>query len=214
MENSIKKYQGAFLVFTIAQFFMILSLFEYGSSIKALSEFMVLFALFQGVALIMMIVATTKLYSFNKNFFYSLITTIVCSLISLLGTVAEESTEDMTVAWSRGLNVSSDILLCMAYAYFFLGAKEQFTNYGLERNVKRSRLGFFYVIGLTIVINLMSFIGSFNGMKTNVLVAAIFRYGTLAMKFFMYSFMFIVLILMMVYVKKNYKEEEAHEEQE
>ena len=214
MENSIKKYQGAFLVFTIAQFFMILSLFEYGSSIKALSEFMVLFALFQGVALIMMIVATTKLYSFNKNFFYSLITTIVCSLISLLGTVAKESTEDMTVAWSRGLNVSSDILLCMAYAYFFLGAKDQFTSYGLERNVKRSRLGFFYVIGLTIVINLMSFIGSFNGMKTNVLVAAIFRYGTLAMKFFMYSFMFIVLILMMVYVKKNYKEEEAHEEQE
>ena len=214
MENSIKKYQHAFLVFTIAQFFMILSLFEYGSSIKALSEFMVLFALFQGVALIMMIVATTKLYSFNKNFFYSLITTIVCSLISLLGTVAKESTEDMTVAWSRGLNVSSDILLCMAYAYFFLGAKDQFTSYGLERNVKRSRLGFFYVIGLTIVINLMSFIGSFNGMKTNVLVAAIFRYGTLAMKFFMYSFMFIVLILMMVYVKKNYKEEEAHEEQE
>ena len=214
MENSIKKYQHAFLIFTIAQFFMILSLFEYGSSIKALSEFMVLFALFQGVALIMMIVATTKLYSFNKNFFYSLITTIVCSLISLLGTVAKESTEDMTVAWSRGLNVSSDILLCMAYAYFFLGAKDQFTSYGLERNVKRSRLGFFYVIGLTIVINLMSFIGSFNGMKTNVLVAAIFRYGTLAMKFFMYSFMFIVLILMMVYVKKNYKEEEAHEEQE
>ena len=214
MENSIKKYQRAFLIFTIAQFFMILSLFEYGSSIKALSEFMVLFALFQGVALIMMIVATTKLYSFNKNFFYSLITTIVCSLISLLGTVAKESTEDMTVAWSRGLNVSSDILLCMAYAYFFLGAKDQFTSYGLERNVKRSRLGFFYVIGLTIVINLMSFIGSFNGMKTNVLVAAIFRYGTLAMKFFMYSFMFIVLILMMVYVKKNYKEEEAHEEQE
>lgn len=214
MDNNIKKYQGAFLVFTIAQFFMILSLFEYGSSIKALSEFMVLFALFQGVALIIMIVATTKLYSFNKNFFYSLITTIVCSLISLLGTVAKESTEDMTVAWSRGLNVSSDILLCMAYAYFFLGAKDQFTSYGLERNVKRSRLGFFYVIGLTIVINLMSFIGSFNGMKTNVLVAAIFRYGTLAMKFFMYSFMFIVLILMMVYVKKNYKEEEAHEEQE
>ena len=214
MENSIKKYQHAFLVFTIAQFFMILSLFEYGSSIKALSEFMVLFALFQGVALIMMIVATTKLYSFNKNFFYSLITIIVCSFISLLGTVAKESTEDMTVAWSRGLNVSSDILLCMAYAYFFLGAKDQFTSYGLERNIKRSRLGFFYVIGLTIVINLMSFIGSFNGMKTNVLVAAIFRYGTLAMKFFMYSFMFIVLILMMVYVKKNYKEEEAHEEQE
>ena len=213
MENSIKKYQHAFLVFTIAQFFMILSLFEYGSSIKALSEFMVLFALFQGVALIMMIVATTKLYSFNKNFFYSLITTIVCSLISLLGTVAKESTEDMTVAWSRGLNVSSDILLCMAYAYFFLGAKDQFTSYGLERNVKRSRLGFFYVIGLTIVINLMSFIGSFNGMKTNVLVAAIFRYGTLAMKLFMYSFMFIVLILMMVYLKKNYQEEEAHEEQ-
>ena len=159
---------------------MILSLFEYGSSIKALSEFMVLFALFQGVALIMMIVATAKLYSFNKNFFYSLITIIVCSLISLLGTVAKESTEDMTVAWSRGLNVSSDILLCMAYAYFFLGAKDQFTSYGLERNVKRSRLGFFYVIGLTIVINLMSFIGSFNGMKTNVLVVAIFRYGTLA----------------------------------
>lgn len=211
MDNSLKKYQKAFLLFTIAQFFMMLGLFEYGTSIKALSDILGLFVIFAIVAYIMMIAAATKLRDFNKNFFYSFITSIICLFVSLLATVGAESTEDFTISWSRGLGISADILLCISYAYFFLGCKDHFNEIGLERNAKRCKFGFFYVIGMTVLINIVAFIGSFESIKTNYVVAAIFRYGSLAMKLAMYLFMFIILVIMMRNMKKIQKEEEAHE---
>ena len=217
MNVDIKKYKQAFLLFTIAQLLMVVSLLENGSSIKALSDLMILFGVFHSIGFIMMVIASAKLYDKNKNYFYALITSIICIFVSLLALIATESTEDMTVAWSRGLAVSADILICITYAYFFLGSKEQFLEFGLEGNSKRSRLGFIFVIAVTIVINLMSFIGSFQAIKTNYLAAAIFKYGRVALKLFMYVFMFVILITMMVDMKKkfkNEKEEEAHEEKE
>lgn len=210
MENAVK-YKKAFLIFTIAQFFMILGLFDNATSIKAISEIMGLFIIFEIVGFIMLIAAATKLRDFNKNFFYSFITFIICLFCSLLVSVGSESTEDFTIAWSRGLNVSLDILLCISYAYFFLGCKDHFNEAGMERNAKRCRFGFFYVIIMTILINLMAFIGSFNAIKTNYLLAAIFKYGGLAMKLAMYLFMFIILVLMMRNMKKQEKEEVTNE---
>ena len=64
---------------------------------------------------------------------------------------------------------------------------------------------------MTILINLMAFIGSFNGIKTNYIAASIFRYGALAVKLAMYLFMFIILVIMMRNMKNKQKEEEAHE---
>ena len=170
-----------------------------------------LFVLFELTANIMMIAAVTKLHDFNKNFFYAFVTSIICLFVSLLASVGSESTEDFTIAWARGMDVSSNILICVAYAYFFLGCKDHFIEEGMERNAKRCRFGFFYVIGMTILINLMAFIGSFNAIKTNYLVAAIFRYGSLAMKLAMYLFMFIIIMIMMRAMKKKEKEEETHE---
>ena len=211
MDNTEKKYKQAFSLFTISQFFMMLGLLEYGSYIKAISEIMGIFIIFQLVAFIMMIAAATKLHDFNKNFFYAFVTSIICLFTSLLASVGSESTEDFTIAWARGMDISSNILICVAYAYFFLGCKDHFIEEGMERNAKRCRFGFFYVIGMTILINLMAFIGSFNAIKTNYLVAAIFKYGALAMKLAMYLFMFIILVIMMRVMKKKEKEEEAHE---
>ena len=67
MDNTEKKYKQAFSLFTISQFFMMLGLLEYGSYIKAISEIMGIFIIFQLVAFIMMIAAATKLHDFNKN---------------------------------------------------------------------------------------------------------------------------------------------------
>lgn len=214
MDNNIKKYNQAFLLFTIAQFFMMLGLLQYGGSIKALAGILSLFALFQDIAFILMITAAVKLHEFNKNYFYAFITSIICLFISILATIAKESTEDMTVAWGRGLGISSDILLCVAYAYFFLGSKDRFKELELNKNVNRSKLGFVIVIVLTIVINLMSFIGSFNIVKTNYLVAAIFRYGGIAMRFTMYTFMFVIVLTMLIDMKKKIREEEHNEEEQ
>ena len=206
MGDTLKKYHQAFLLFTIAQFLMMLGLFDYASSIKALSEWMFLFTFFQLIAYILMIIAATKLHTFNKNYFYCFITAVICMFITMMATIANESTEDFTVAWSRGLSISSDILICIVYAYFFLGSKDHFLESNLERNVKRSNLGFIFVIVMTIIINLMAFIGSFSFVKTNYLVAAIFKYGSVALKLAMYTFMFIILVLMIVLMKKNKKE--------
>ena len=212
MDTNIKKYQQAFLLFTIAQFFMMLGLLDYAGTIKALSDWMFLFSIFQFVAFILMIIASTKLRDFNKNYFYAFLSAVICLFIALLASVSKESTEDFTVAWGRGLSVSSDILLCIVYAYFFLGSKDHFIETGLERNAKRSKFGFIFVISMTILINLMAFIGSFNIVKTNFIATMIFRYGGLLMKFLMYLFMFIVLVLMMSTMKKDSKKEEISHE--
>ena len=212
MDTNLKKYHQAFLLFTIAQLFMTLGLLDYAGTIKALSDWMFLFSIFQFVAFILMIIASTKLRDFNKNYFYVFLSAVICLFIALLASVSKESTEDFTVAWGRGLSVSSDILLCIVYAYFFLGSKDHFIETGLERNAKRSKFGFIFVISMTILINLMAFIGSFNIVKTNFIAAMIFRYGGLLMKFLMYLFMFIVLVLMMSTMKKDSKKEEISHE--
>ena len=208
-----KEYHRAFLIFVIAQFFMVIGLLDYGTSIKALSDWLFIFTVCQLIGFVLMFVSSIKLYSFNKNYFYFFITSLICIFIALLGNVSEESTEDFTIAWSRGLLISADILLCIIYAYFFLGSKEYFLENGLERNAKRSRFGFIFVIIMTIIINLTAFIGSFNGIRTNYIAAAIFKYSSILMKFIMYTFMFVILILMMVDMKKIKKEEVINEEQ-
>ena len=212
-KKSQSKFKNAFLIFTISQFFMLLGLLDFGTPIKALSDWLIIFTLLQFVGFILIIVSSIKIYGFNKNYFYFFITSIICLFVSLLSSIGAESTEDFTIAWARGLAVSSDILLCIVYAYFFLGSKEYFIEHSVSKNIKRSKIGFIVVIVLTIIINLLVFIGSFSGIRTNYVAAAIFKYSALLMKFIMYTFMVIVLILMMAEMKKEKGVETAHEEQ-
>ena len=212
-KKSQSKFKNAFLIFTISQFFMLLGLLDFGTSIKALSDWLIIFTLLQFVGFILIIVSSIKIYGFNKNYFYFFITSIICLFVSLLSSIGAESTEDFTIAWARGLTVSSDILLCIVYAYFFLGSKEYFIEHSVSKNIKRSKIGFIVVIVLTIIINLLVFIGSFSGIRTNYVASAIFKYSALLMKFIMYTFMVIVLILMMAEMKKEKGVETAHEEQ-
>ena len=212
MNNNKQVYRRAFLLFTIAQFFMAIGLLDYGTSIKALSDWLIIFTFCQFVGFLLMVAASIKLYSFNKNYFYFFITTIVCLFVAIISEVGTESTEDFTIALARGLTISSDILLCIIYAYFFLGSKEYFLDSQLTRNTKRSRVGFVFVIVMTIVINLTVFVGSFNSIRTNYIAAAIFKYSAVLMRFIMYIFMFVILVLMMNDMKKEKKEEDSNEE--
>ena len=213
MDKSQLKFKRAFLIFTISQFFMLVGLLEFATPIKALSDWLILFTLLQFVGFILIIVSSIKIYGFNKNYFYFFITSIICLFISILSSVGAESTENFTIAWARGLAVSSDILLCIVYAYLFLGSKDYFVEHSVSKNIKRSKIGFIVVIVLTIIINLLVFIGSFRGIRTNYVAAAIFKYSALLMKFIMYTFMVIVLILMMNEMKKEKGVETVHEEQ-
>ena len=211
MNKRKQDYQRSFLIFTIAQFFMMVGLLDYGTSIKALSDWLMLFTILQLVGFILMVVASIKLYNVNRNYFHFFLTTVICFFVAILSNVGSESTEDFTIAWARGLTISADILLCLIYAYFFLGTKDYSHEHEISRNVKRSKIGFIAVIAFTIVINLTVFIGSFNGIRTNYVAATIFKYSALAMKFSMYTFMFVILVLMMNEMKKRRKKETLDE---
>lgn len=206
MDNKEKKYQTGFLLFTVAQFFMILGLMDYATSIKVLSDWLVLFTLCGLVGCILMVIASTMLYSYNKNYFYFLISALVCTFVVMLCIVATESTEDFTIAWSRGLNISGDILMCVSYGYFFLGSKDYFADNNLNRNIKRCSVSFVFIIVSTIVINLMNFVTTLDVVKTNYIANAIFKYGAVLFKFITYTFMLVMLILMFVHMHKQRKE--------
>ena len=221
MDNKVKKFQKAFLIFTIAQFFMVLGLFGNVTSIKALSNWLFLFGFCKLIGGILMIVASSMLYQYNKNYFYFFVTTIIdmfIFIICMIGeestedvTVAfsrgEESTEDVTVAFSRGLSITADILLGIVYIYFFLGTRDYFKEEELiESNSKKSKIGFIIIIVLMIVINLLSFIKTFDVVKTNLIATAIFKYGAFITKLVMYVFIFVVLVLMMINLQKKRKE--------
>ena len=215
MDNKVKKFQKAFLIFTIAQFFMILGLFGNVTSIKALSNWLFLFGFCKLIGGILMIVASSMLYQYNKNYFYFFVTTIIDMFIFIICMVGEESTEDVTVAFSRGLSITADILLGIVYIYFFLGTRDYFKEEELiESNSKKSKIGFIIIIVLMIVINLLSFIKTFDVVKTNLIATAVFKYGAFITKLVMYVFIFVVLVLMMINLQKKRKEIAANEKEQ
>lgn len=215
MDNKVKKFQKAFLIFTIAQFFMILGLFGNVTSIKALSNWLFLFGFCKLIGGILMIVASSMLYQYNKNYFYFFVTTIIDMFIFIICMVGEESTEDVTVAFSRGLSITADILLGIVYIYFFLGTRDYFKEEELiESNSKKSKIGFIIIIVLMIVINLLSFIKTFDVVKTNLIATAVFKYGAFITKLVMYVFIFVVLVLMMINLQKKRKEIATNEKEQ
>ena len=215
MDNKVKKFQKAFLIFTIAQFFMVLGLFGNVTSIKALSNWLFLFGFCKLIGGILMIVASSMLYQYNKNYFYFFVTTIIDMFIFIICMVGEESTEDVTVAFSRGLSITADILLGIVYIYFFLGTRDYFKEEELiESNSKKSKIGFIIIIVLMIVINLLSFIKTFDVVKTNLIATAVFKYGAFITKLVMYVFIFVVLVLMMINLQKKRKEIATNEKEQ
>ena len=215
MDNKVKKFQKAFLIFTIAQFFMVLGLFGNVTSIKALSNWLFLFGFCKLIGGILMIVASSMLYQYNKNYFYFFVTTIIDMFIFIICMIGEESTEDVTVAFSRGLSITADILLGIVYIYFFLGTRDYFKEEELiESNSKKSKIGFIIIIVLMIVINLLSFIKTFDAVKTNLIATAVFKYGAFITKLVMYVFIFVVLVLMMINLQKKRKEIATNEKEQ
>ena len=215
MDNKVKKFQKAFLIFTIAQFFMVLGLFGNVTSIKALSNWLFLFGFCKLIGGILMIVASSMLYQYNKNYFYFFVTTIIDMFIFIICMVGEESTEDVTVAFSRGLSITADILLGIVYIYFFLGTRDYFKEEELiESNSKKSKIGFIIIIVLMIAINLLSFIKTFDVVKTNLIATAVFKYGAFITKLVMYVFIFVVLVLMMINLQKKRKEIATNEKEQ
>lgn len=214
MNNDIKKFQKAYLLFALAQFFIILSLFSYGGNIKALSELFFLFDLFAIVGSILMIMAATRLVFINRNCFYFFVSTMFYFFISLLATFGSESTEDLTVAIARGLRTSSTLLICMVYVYFFLGTRDYFKENGLTGNIKSSKLGYIWVITCTALLMIIGIIKPWNSVKTNYVLTSILRYGSLLLELALYVFVLVILIMMLIYMKKKNKEMNDHGKEE
>lgn len=214
MDNKIKRFQKAYILFTIAQLFIILGLFSYGTQIKALSDWLYIFTIIELVGHVLIIIASTMLFRYNNNYFLFFITSIVSLFINIIAIVGLESTEDLTVAWARGLAISGDILLCLIYVYFFMGTRDYFVENGLTGNVKRSKMGYIFIIVSTIVRNIISFVRTFSIVKTNYIASAVLRYGSLLIEFITYTFIFVVLMIMIVHMQKKRKESALLDEKE
>lgn len=211
MNQDIKKFQNAYLLFALAQFFIILSLFSYAGTIKALSELFFLFDIFSAVGSVLLIIAATRLVFINRNCFYFFVTTMFYFFIGLLATFGNESTVDSTVAIARGLKTSETLLLCMIYVYFFLGTRDYFKEHNLIGNVKHSNIAYIVVIVGTIILMVIDFISPWNSVKTNYVLSSILRYSSLALYLTIYVFVLVLLILMLIYMKKRRKEIENNE---
>lgn len=214
MNNDIKKFKNAYFLFALAQAFIILSLFSYGGQIKALSELFFLFEWFAVAGGALMIVAATKLVFINRNCFYFFVSTMFYFFINFLAIIASESTEDLTVALGKGLDISGQLLLCVTYVYFFLGTRDYFKENGLEGNIKNSKFGYIIVIACTAVLMIIDFISPWNAVKTNYVLITILKYGSLVIELFMYTFVLVILIMMLVYMHKRSKEINNNEKEQ
>ena len=214
MANNFKLFYKELVLFMIAQICIILGLFSYASQIKALSELFSLFTIFTLIGAILMIIVASKLVFINKNYFYFFVTTMFYFFISLIATIGKESTEDGTVAIANGLEISSSILLSLIYIYFFLGTRDYFKDNNLANNINKSKAAITYIIVSTIVLMIMSFMMTIRGVKTNTILSAILRYGTLLLELVNYVFVLVILILMLIYINKKKKEGEINNEKE
>lgn len=196
MDSKTKKFDKAFLLFAIGQLFMVIGLLDYASSIKVLADWLFLFSILEIVGVVLMIISSTMLYEYNKKYFYFFITSIICLFINLLSAFGDESTEDFTIAVAKGLGISGDILLCASYVYFFLGTKEYFIDEKLDKNASRSKLSCLVIVILMIAINVMNFMKTVSFVQTNLIAMSIFKYGSVALKFGMYAYIFVILLIM------------------
>lgn len=214
MDKTIKKYNTGVILFTVGQFFTILGIFSVGSYFKALSEWLILFTIASFVGAILMAISSLLLFKYNRHYFLFFLTTLFYLFCTILQSVADESTVDMTVAWSRGLAVSEELLLCLIYMYFFLGARDYIKENGLATKRKSihilTMVGFIFVIFSTITVNVMDFIRTFNAVKTNYVATLVLKYGALLIRLVTSVFILVVLIntIVVVNVKHSIKQKQ------
>lgn len=161
-----------------------------------------------------MIIASARLLRVNKHFFHFFLSSVFLIFAVILNDIGSESTNDFTVAWTRGLEVSTDILLCLCFVYFFLGTELYFKEQGLLDNSKRSKAGYIFIISTTIAVNIISYLRTFDFIKVNHIASATLKYGSLALKLVTYVFILVVLIIMIVQMHKlRVKGVELHNEE-
>lgn len=213
-QTKIQYFQKSLRLFIIGQALIILGTLQLGAQIKALPEWLALFFFFDLVGSIMMIVSALRMYSYNKNFFYCFLTAFVYLFIVIIVVIGNESTSDFTVAWVRGLSISSDILLCVIYVYFFLGTGDYCLELGVVDKPKKSKAGYIFVISATIIRNILDYLRTFSAIRTNYILVTVFKYSGMLIVLVAYIFVLVVLILIYVHVRKKLKEVNLNEKAE
>ena len=216
MENQEKIlfFKKSLLLFIIGQFLIILGVLQYGAQIKALPGWLIVFFFLDVAGSILMIISAIRMYSYNKGFFYCFVSAIIYLFVTLLSVIGQESTSDFTVAWARGLSISSDILLCMIYVYFFLGSGKYCQQLGVTDKPKKSIAAIIIVISVTVTSNILDYLRTFNAIKTNYILVTVFKYSGMLIIFIAYIFVLVILIITYVHISKKLKEVTQNEKAE
>ena len=206
-KQEVKKFQKGFLLFFIGHIFLTIGAFYIGVQFKVIPSWVGLFVIFFSIAYILMGIGIFYIYRFNKNLTLAFITIGIQLVIGLLANVASTSMDDSYLFWSKGLEWSSQILLCIFYVYFFLGCHDYFASLGIERAKKHSRTGFI-VFPILYTIQLALTLGKdFKVVKYNLIANRMFLYGSWLFNFVIYFFVLSLLILIVVYMHKLRKED-------
>lgn len=208
MNEKVKKLQKGFILFTIGQFLVLIGSFSYLGTLKVIPQWVENLSLFSLVGVILFIFALSKIYFFNKHFLHSYITSFIVLVIAVLQTVAADSKTEAFVAWSRGLLVSSDILLCITYVYFFMGVYLFFVEEKILSGVRNAKITYTFIITAFILKNIFSFVKSFNEIKVQPIAYMVFNYGTILIQLVFDVVLLVSLITIMVYVQKHYQKGE------
>ena len=208
-KTELKKFQTSFLLFFIGQILIVLSNLQYGSFINGIPQLIVVFGVFKYVGFIFYFLALFFARKFNKSYFYSFIAFGLYLAVMYVASVASYSTNPSDKYVARGLNWSVSIFECIFYVYFFNGAKLFLDKHGYTKGTDKVKI---LLIALVIIFAVMV---AFKYLSTNRLVRSnrfanrFFLYGSWAMIFLFNLYIFILMILAFIRVRKFKKSQEG-----
>lgn len=210
--NDNQKFRIRFCLFTIGQLFLVLGTFTIGARFKVVPSWLSLFFIFSAIGFVLIYIAFITLYKVNRNYLRSFIAFIIYLIITIFADACSQSKSDFYLIWSRGLGVSADFLLCIMYVYLFLGTRDYFHERNYIEGRNNSKLGAIILIILFAIERTMAFIASLNATKLNYILYSICRFGSWGFQFIINIFIFVVLLIAYIHLRKQSKEELTNEE--
>ena len=211
--ESKDKFLRRFLLFIIGQLLLIIGSLSMGSQFKVVPQWLSLFAIFSFVGFILMFIAYLYLYKVNKNYLRSFIAFIIFVLLVILVDGFSHSKSDFYLVWSRGLEVSEQLMMCVVYTYFLLGTRDYLIDKGLKEHKGKTMVQIIVFISLFVIREIMEFISTLKVTKVHYVLYSICRYGSWGMQFVIDVFVFVVLLLFYINMRKAPKEEVIDEKE-
>ena len=205
----LKKFQTSFLLFFIGQLLIVLSNLSYGSFINGIPQLIVLFGIFKYIGFIFYFFALFFARKFNKSYFYSFVAFGIYIILLYVTNICGNSTSPLDKYIGRGLNWSSSIFECIFYVHFFYGAKLFLDQNGYESGTKTVRILLITLVIIFVTMVVFKYLATTRMVRSNRFANRFFLYGSWAMIFVFNLFIFILMIMAFIHVRRFKKVQEG-----